>query len=91
MAVQKQWQRCLFLLAQTGLSGRSWLVNVMQCIDRLGKTVFSLDEVYAFEDALRAAYPCNRHIRAKIRQQLQVLRDNNYIEFVGNGRYRLAP
>lgn len=90
IAVQKKWQRCLFLLGQGSLSGRSWLVSVMQCIDRLGKSVFSLDDVYAFEDELRAAYPRNRHVKAKIRQQLQVLRDNNYIDFIGSGRYRLS-
>ncbi|HHD16183.1 MAG TPA: restriction endonuclease, partial [Euryarchaeota archaeon] len=34
-------------------------------------------------------HPNNRHIKAKIRQQLQILRDENIIEFIGNGLYRL--
>lgn len=34
-------------------------------------------------------YPENQHIRAKIRQQMQVLRDEGFIEFLGNGEYRL--
>lgn len=88
--VRKQWKRCLFLLGQRSLSSKSWLVHIMQCIDRLNKDVFSLDEVYAFEDELGAAYPSNRHIRAKIRQKLQVLRDNGYLEFTGNGSYRVS-
>ncbi|MGI0085759.1 MAG: DpnI domain-containing protein, partial [Nitrososphaerales archaeon] len=34
--------------------------------------------------------PNNAHIRDKIRQQLQVLRDMGLIEFLGSGSYRLA-
>jgi type II restriction enzyme len=62
----------------------------MRCIERIGKSRFSLDEVYAFEAELKAAYPGNHHIRAKIRQRMQVLRDNGYLEFLGNGIYKLA-
>jgi len=29
-----------------------------------------------------------RHIRDKIRQQLQVLRDMGFVEFLGAGKYR---
>ena len=29
-----------------------------------------------------------KHIKEKIRQQLQVLRDKGLIEFLGNGHYR---
>ena len=90
LAVRDQWRRCLFLLGQRDLGKRRWLVHIMRCIDRVGKDAFSLDEVYAFEDELRAAYPCNRHIKAKIRQQPQVLRENRYLEFVGSGSYKLC-
>ncbi len=31
----------------------------------------------------------NRHVRDKIRQQLQILRDLGFVEFLGSGRYRL--
>jgi type II restriction enzyme len=47
-----------------------------------------LDDVYAFEGELRSRYPQNKHVKPKIRQQLQVLRDKGYIDFLGNGRYR---
>jgi type II restriction enzyme len=50
---------------------------------------FTLEDVYAFEPRLRAAYPNNNNIRPKIRQQLQVLRDNGYLEFRDRGLYRL--
>lgn len=62
----------------------------MACIDRLKARTFSLDDVYASEPQLAALYPSNNNVRPKIRQQLQVLRDNGYIEFLGNGNYRLT-
>jgi type II restriction enzyme len=85
-----KWQRTLFLRAQRDLEAKGWLVRVMRCIELLGKSRFSLDEVYGFEHELSTAYPDNRHVRAKIRQKLQVLRDNGYLDFVGRGIYRLA-
>jgi type II restriction enzyme len=33
-------------------------------------------------------HPDNRHVRDKIRQQLQVLRNLGLVEFLGRGRYR---
>jgi hypothetical protein len=49
---------------------------------------FSLPEVYAIADPLRRAFPNNNHVRAKIRQSLQILRDRGDIAFDGSGRYR---
>jgi hypothetical protein len=37
---------------------------------------------------LEDLHPANRHVRDKIRQQLQVLRDLGLIEFLGRGGYR---
>ncbi|QYX55774.1 hypothetical protein K1T73_11855 [Roseovarius sp. SCSIO 43702] len=54
-----------------------------------GKEEFTLAEIYAFEDRLSQVYPGNNNVRPKIRQQLQVLRDNGFLEFLGAGRYRL--
>jgi type II restriction enzyme len=85
-----KWQRTLFLRTQRDLEAKGWLVRVMRCIELLGKSRFSLDDVYGFERELSTAYPGNRHVRAKIRQKLQVLRDNGYLDFVGRGIYRLA-
>jgi type II restriction enzyme len=78
-----KWKRTLFLRKQQDPNAKSWLIQVMRCIERIGKSWFSLEEVYAFEDELRAAYPGSRHIRAKISQRMQVLRDNGYLEFLG--------
>ncbi len=61
----------------------------MTCIERLAKKQFCLNEVYDFEGSLRKKYPANKHIKAKIRQQLQVLRDIGYLDFIARGVYRL--
>ena len=85
--VMEQWKSTLFL-RQQGLAGRGWLIEVMKCVDLIGQPTFTLDDVYAHEDRLSSLYPGNRNVRPKIRQQLQVLRDNGYLDFVGRGRYR---
>jgi len=86
--VLEEWQKTLFLRNES-LEARGWLLDVMKCVDSLGKRDFTLDEVYAFERHLGDLYPGNQNVRPKIRQQLQYLRDRGYIEFVTRGRYRL--
>src|SRR6266571_3422432 len=87
-SVLAQWKRTLFLRDE-GLEARGWLIEVMNCVDSIGKQEFQLDDVYAFESTLSQLYPNNRHVKQKIRQQLQVLRDRGYLDFVGRGYYRL--
>ena len=63
------------------------------CFDggaRLGREEFLLDDMYAREGELAKLHPANRHVRDKIRQQLQVLRDKGLLEFLGRGKYRLV-
>jgi type II restriction enzyme len=87
-AVLAQWQKTLFLRDE-GIEARGWLIEVMKCVDAIGKQEFQLDDVYAFEAELSRLYPENRHVRQKIRQQLQVLRDRGYLDFQSRGYYRL--
>jgi type II restriction enzyme len=47
-----------------------------------------LNEVYRFEPDLHEMYPNNQNIRAKIRQQIQFLRDLGLIEFLTNAKYK---
>ena len=61
----------------------------MKCVEMIGKREFQLDDVYAFEAQLSGLYPDNQNVRPKIRQQLQVLRDRGYLDFVSRGSYRL--
>jgi type II restriction enzyme len=86
--VVEQWRSTLFLKEQN-LTARGWLIEVMKCVEAIGRREFSLDDVYAHENRLRLLYPANRFVRPKIRQQLQVLRDHGYLDFTGRGRYRL--
>lgn len=82
------WTRTAFL-NQWNAESRGWLVSIMNCIERLGADNFTLNHVYGFERHLSEIYPGNNNVRPKIRQQLQILRDNGYLEFLGNGTYRL--
>lgn len=86
--VLENWKKTAFLDAAS-LDARGWLVEVMSCIDRLKSRQFSLQDVYNFEPHLSGLYPGNNNVRPKIRQQLQILRDGGYLEFLGNGFYRL--
>ena len=61
----------------------------MNCVDQIGKKEFDIDDVYAFEQQLGYLYPNNKHVKHKIRQQLQKLRDRGYLEFMSRGNYRL--
>lgn len=88
--VLSDWKRTLFLREEKEISTKGWLLDVMRCIERLGKGVFTLEDVYRYEKELHNLHPDNKHIKDKIRQQLQVLRDNKYLEFVDRGMYRLT-
>lgn len=73
--------------AETGkIAG--WFEDVMDCVDDIKKDEFTLSDVYEYVDALSALHPENKHVRDKIRQQLQKLRDAGYLEFTDRGRYR---
>jgi type II restriction enzyme len=86
--VLSQWELTVFLRGKS-VEARGWLMEVMRCVDLIGKAEFKLDEVYAFVPELQHRYPGNQHVEEKIRQQLQVLRDQHYLEFVGRARYRV--
>ena len=67
---------------------RGWTLDVLQVVQSLGKTEFTLADVYAHTDALAKLHPNNAHVRDKIRQQLQVLRDLGLLTFLGSGSPR---
>ena len=54
----------------------------------LNKKEFVVQEIYALTTHPEKLHPDNRHVLDKIRQQLQVLRDMGFVEFLGRGRYR---
>ncbi|MFN3838112.1 MAG: DpnI domain-containing protein [Brevundimonas sp.] len=85
--VLNRWRSTLFV-KETSLKARGWLLAVMKVVEAIGKPEFTLAEVYAREAALAALYPGNSNVRPKIRQQLQVLRDQGWLAFNGRGTYR---
>jgi len=86
-AVLQTWAKTSFLAEQKKES-RGWLIETMKVMDMIPTKDFSLSDVYKHEDHLKAIFPNNNFIKDKLRQQLQVLRDKEIIEFKGKGQYR---
>ena len=68
------------------LSG--WRLDTFNVVYKIPVNIFKLEQVYAYNKHLQELHPENRNIEAKIRQQLQELRDLGLIEFLGGGVYR---
>jgi type II restriction enzyme len=77
-------------LAKLDAKQRGWTLDVLNVVRSLGKPECDLAEVYQSEEKLSKLHPANRHVRDKIRQQLQVLRDLGILEFLGRGEYRIC-
>ena len=88
--VLESWNRTLFLRKSKKVELRGWILDIMKCIDKLEKNEFTLDEMYSFENLLSQKYTDNKHIKDKISQQLQFLRDKDYLKFIGKGKYKLV-
>lgn len=84
--VREQFKRFL-PLAHLTADQRGWTTLTLSIVRGLRRSEFSLADVYEKEQHFASAFPANRHVRAKIRQQLQVLRNLHIISFRGNGRY----
>ena len=69
------------------INKRGWLFDVLACVEKLDDE-FTLLEMYLFEDELSRLHPLNNNVCAKIREQLQLLRDRGIIEFTSRGKYR---
>jgi type II restriction enzyme len=85
--VQQHFNKTLFIRRKS-IAAKGWILDVLKCIDEIKSENFSLDDVYKFENNLKFKHPNNHFIKDKIRQQLQVLRDKGFIEFIGRGKYR---
>ncbi len=86
--VRRRYDR-LRPIAKLNIEKRGWTLDVLNVVRSLGKLQFSLADVYAYEEVLAKLHPANRHVQAKMRQQLQILRDLGFLEFLGGGDYRL--
>ena len=69
---------------------RGWMLDILNCINKIKSETFTLQDVYKFADFLKTKHNFNNNIEAKIRQQLQFLRDRNFIEFIGRGKYKIC-
>jgi type II restriction enzyme len=87
--VLEEWKKTLFLRDEKENKEKGWLLDIINCIEKLSMRNFTLGDIYSFESMLSEKHPGNKHIKDKIRQQLQILRDKGYLEFAGQGRYHL--
>ena len=86
-SVHSNWQSAQSLL-KTDISNRGWLADTLKCVEEQF-AIFKLQDLYATCEArLQQKYPDNHHVKDKIRQQLQRLRDLGFVEFLGSGTYR---
>lgn len=86
--VLDKWAKTRFLRGKT-LDKKGWVLDVLNCVEHIGQTDFTLGDVYKFENYLSELHPENNNVKPKIRQQLQVLRDAGILEFVRRGEYRV--
>lgn len=68
------------------IASRSWKTIVYEVVEKQ-PTRFHLSDILQHSDEFRAQYPANRFVEAKIRQSLQVLRDQGVLRFLGKGHY----
>lgn len=85
--VRETFHKTLFLRT-VSKDSKGWILDVMSCIDSIKKENFTLADLYQFEYDLKLKYSNNNFVKEKIRQQLQVLRDQGIIEFVRQGNYK---
>ena len=75
-------------LQTNNLDSRGWLMDVLNCVNAIESTDFSLQDIYYYAEQLQNKHKNNHNVEAKIRQQLQILRDKGFIEFTTRGHYK---
>jgi len=86
--VLENWHKMAFIKEIKQVETKGWIFDIMNCIEFLRKEEFLLSDIYKFEKNLERIHPKNKNIKAKIRQQLQFLRDKGYLKFVKKGIYQ---
>lgn len=85
-------------LKELGVTQRGWTLDVLNIVRRLktgsspddvGARTFTNTDVYAHERKLAQLHPDNRHVKDKIRQQLQVLRDMGILSQPERGEWKI--
>ena len=67
-----------------------WFSTLMrEFFFNVDKVIYGLiGKIYDFEEELKQKHPDNNFVKDKLRQQLQILRDKGYIEFIRRGHYK---
>ena len=68
------------------VDNRGWLSEVLSVVDKQPDN-FNLNDMYKYESYFETLHPGNNNIQAKIRQQLQIIRDMGLLEFIKRGEY----
>jgi type II restriction enzyme len=85
--VRKNYRR-IKPLGELTVAERGWALDVLTAVRSLSKLEFSNQDLYALAPHFEKLHPDNRHIRDKLRQQLQNLRDLGLLEHVSKGHWR---
>ena len=63
--------------------------QVLMLVNATGESAFAIGDLYEREAYFQELFPRNHHVREKVRQILQVLRDEGLLEFHQRGHYAL--
>ena len=85
--INKTWRK-MFFLANRRPELRGWTSDVLKIVQEQDRE-FKLKDIYKYENYFKELHPTNNNIQAKIRQQLQILRNNKIIKFKGRGIYEV--
>lgn len=80
----------LLPLQEISLQERSWTLDILRIVRLVDKKEFSNTDIYNFTLQLQKLHPNNNHVEAKIRQQLQFLRDKGFLKQVKRGIWALT-
>ena len=75
------------IIKNYGSEKQGWISDVLTIVEKQS-SYFTLQQIYAEEAVLSKFHPDNNNIKAKIRQQLQIIRDMGFIIFEERGQYR---
>jgi len=63
--------------------------EILDIVNARASLRFHLNDVFAREAVFQRRFPRNRHVREKIRQTLQRLRDSGFLDFLGGANYQV--
>jgi type II restriction enzyme len=84
--VRADWSRLGFLI-DLQPQEQGWIQDVLACVQQLPDDTFELKDVYEYDGQLGKLHPENRHVRPKIRQQLQQLVAKGLLTRTERGKY----